>query len=235
MRKRTRNTQMSAAKKKRPAFELRKVSPLTINQDMAFSAYDAGKNMVLHGYAGTGKTFVALYLGLREILSSNQKYDKLVVIRSAVPSRDMGYMPGTAKEKARVYEEPYKEICDNLFGREQGYDTLKSNKLVHFTTTSYLRGLTFQNALVIVDEIQNLSFGELDTIITRLGENSRIIFCGDFRQSDLKDNSGLFRFLNIINKVSNFEYIEFKEEDIVRSGTVKEYIIWKTRLQDANI
>ena len=216
-------------------FELRNVKPLTANQQDTFRAYDEGKNLVLHGYAGTGKSFVSLYLALEEILDYRTPFNKVVIIRSVVPSRDMGFLPGSVKEKIKVYEEPYKEICDNLFGRGDGYDILKTKRLVEFTTTSYLRGLTFNDSIVIVDELQNMSFAELDTVMTRMGDNSRVMFCGDFRQTDLqeKDRVGLMKFLNITKRMDNFEYIEFGKQDIVRSGIVRDYIIKKTEMEHA--
>ena len=165
-------------------FELRKISPLTPNQEKTFNAYNQGYNLILHGYAGTGKTYISLYLALKEILSGQSVHDKIVIVRSVVPSRDIGFLPGSIKDKIRVYEEPYKEICDELFGRGDGYDVLKMKHLIEFTTTSFLRGTTFNNAIVIVDELQNMTFPELDTVMTRMGERSKVMFCGDFRQTD---------------------------------------------------
>jgi len=214
-------------------FELRKISPLTPNQQRTFDAYDREQNLILHGFAGTGKTFISIYLALEELLKSHSLYDKIIIIRSVVPSRDVGFLPGNIKEKTRVYEEPYKEICDDLFGRGDGYDILKMRNLIHFTTTSFLRGLTFNNAIVIVDELQNMTFGELDTVMTRLGDRSKIIFCGDFRQTDLtndKDKNGLLSFINITKRMNRFEYIEFEITDIVRSGLVRDYIIQRTEI-----
>ena len=213
-------------------FELKEIQPLTENQGRTFDAYDDGKNLLIHGFAGTGKTFISLYLALETILTNKTKYDKIIIVRSVVPSRDMGFLPGTIAEKAQVYEEPYKEICDTLFGRGDGYQILKLKNLIHFTTTSFLRGLTFNNAIVIVDEIQNMQFSEIDTVMTRLGDNSKVIFCGDFRQTDFKrdeEKSGLFKFMQILGRMSNFEHIEFAQEDIVRSGIVKDYIIKKSK------
>lgn len=214
-------------------FELRGVSPLTPNQEKTFHAYRKGYNLILHGYAGTGKSYVSLYLALEEILSGASMYDKVVIIRSVVPSRDMGFLPGSMKEKIRVYEEPYKEIVDDLFGRGDGYDILKLKNMIQFTTTSFLRGLTFNNAIVIVDEIQNMTFPEIDTVMTRLGDNSRVVFSGDFRQTDLvhdKDKSGIHTFINITKRMNGFEYVEFEKHDIVRSGLVKDYIIKRTEM-----
>lgn len=214
-------------------FELNKITPLNANQQEVVKKYDAGHHLVLHGYAGTGKTYLSLWLALEELLTKGEYYDRIVIVRSAVPSRDMGFLPGSAKEKARIFEEPYKQICDELFDRGDGYEVLKMKKMVDFTTTSYLRGITFARSIVIVDEIQNMSFQELDTVITRMGDTSRIILCGDFRQTDLEDGTGLDKFLNITKRIPSFKYIEFHKEDIVRSGLVKDYIIAKEEAKDA--
>ena len=213
-------------------FELRHIQPLTINQQNVFDAYYAGQNLMLHGYAGTGKTFLSTYLALREVLE-NDIYKKVVIIRSVVPSRDMGFLPGTEKQKAEVYEQPYQEICDDLFGRGDGYKILKFKGLVEFTTTSFLRGTTFNDSIIIVDECENMTFSEIDTVMTRIGTNSRIIFSGDYRQTDLHkphDKSGIKELMAITRRMPSFDHIEFSIEDIVRSGVVKEYIIQKTEM-----
>jgi phosphate starvation-inducible protein PhoH and related proteins len=215
-------------------FELRKISPLTVKQQKVFDAYENGKYLMLHGYPGTGKTFLCLYLGLKEILTAgSEAFDRIVVIRSVVPSREVGYLPGDIKEKIKIFEEPYKEICDYLFSQGNGYDILKQKGLIEFTTTSYLRGMTFDRTIVIVDEIQNMTFQELDTIMTRLGPDTRISFCGDYRQSDFqedKDKEGLMKFIRILEKIEAVEHIEFGVHEIVRSGIIKEYLIHKTEL-----
>jgi phosphate starvation-inducible protein PhoH len=223
------------SKKKRQPFEMSKVSPMTDNQKKAMQAYDHGNHLVLHGYAGTGKTYLSLYLALEEIITENSAfYDKVVILRSVVPSRDMGFLPGSALQKSAVYEAPYKQIVDELFGRGDGYEVLKMKKMLEFTTTSFLRGLTFNRSIVIVDEMQNMTFQELDTVMTRMGDNSKIIYCGDFRQTDLKkaeELSGLHKFMKILKTMNNIAYVEFDKEDIVRSGIVKDYIIKKTELE----
>lgn len=216
-------------------FALCHVEPLTPNQEKVFEKYEKGMNIVCHGFAGTGKTFISLYLALKEVLSGKSVYDKIVIIRSVVPSRDMGFLPGNIKEKTKVYEEPYREICDELFGRGDGYDILKLKKLIDFTTTSYLRGLTFKNAIVIVDEAQNLNWGEIFTTLTRMGDTSRLILCGDFRQTDLKNNeSGLKHMLNILKSMNSIAFVEMSKEDIVRSSFVKELIIKSAEYHDDN-
>lgn len=213
-------------------FELRNIQPLTANQERVFDSYDQGCNLMLHGYAGTGKTFLSLYLALKQVLTE-EEYKKVVIIRSVVPSRDMGFLPGTEKQKAEVYEQPYKELCDDLFGRGDGWNILKLKGLVEFTTTSFLRGITFNDSIIIVDECNNMTFQEIDTVMTRLGNNSRIVFCGDYRQTDLvkpHDRSGILEFMQITKKMLSFDHVEFGMGDIVRSGTVKEYIIQKTQM-----
>lgn len=218
------------AQKQAAHFELKHIKPLTPNQERAFNAYRQGYHLMLHGFAGTGKTFCALYLALNEILTGSLIYNKIIIVRSVVPSRDMGFLPGSMKEKAAVYEEPYREICDNLFGRGDGYDILKMKGLVQFTTTSFLRGITFNNAIVILDESQNLSFQEADTVMTRMGDESRIIVCGDFRQTDLvkpHEKEGITQLMAITKRINTFQHVDFQKEDIVRSGLVRSYIIQK--------
>jgi len=213
-------------------FELRHIKPLTVNQQRVWDAYEAGSNLMLHGYAGTGKTFLSSYLALKEVLIE-QTYKRVVIIRSVVPSRDMGFLPGSEKQKAEVYEQPYQEICDDLFGRGDGWRILKLKRLVEFTTTSFLRGTTFNDAIIIVDECNNMNFQEIDTVMTRIGTNSRIVFCGDYRQSDLNkphDKTGIRELMAITRRMPSFDHIEFGIEDIVRSGTVREYIIQKTEM-----
>lgn len=227
-RKQSRQEKYGGQDTQKTHFQLRHVSPLTPNQESTFRSYHHGNNIVCHGFAGTGKTYVSMFLALNEVLSGQSVYEKIVIIRSVVPSRDMGFLPGSMAEKARVYEEPYKEICDDLFGEKGGksYDILKMKGLIEFTTTSFLRGITFRNAIVIIDEAQNLSWGELYTTLTRMGDTSRFIMCGDFRQTDLARNeSGLPEFLKILRSMQNMKFIDFGKDDIVRSSFVKELII----------
>ena len=204
--------------------DLQEIEPLTQNQ---LKAFESEKNLVLHGVAGTGKTYISCYLAFDDMIK--KYYDKLVIIRSAVSTRDIGFLPGNESEKASVYEEPYKDICIELFQRGDAYSILKAKGLVHFMTTSFIRGVTLRNATIIVDECQNMSFHELDSIITRIGENCRVIFCGDFRQADLTKN-GLKDFIRVLKAMDSFDLIDFEIKDIVRSEFVKEYIIAKTEL-----
>jgi phosphate starvation-inducible protein PhoH len=215
-------------------FKLKNIEPLTQNQKLSFEAYQNGKNMLLHGIAGTGKSFISLYLALNQILSENSQYKKLVIVRSVVPTRDMGFLPGNSKEKAKVYEAPYYAICTELFGRSDSYDYLKSKNLVDFISTSFIRGITLNDCIIIVDEIANMTLHELDSVITRVGKNCKIVFCGDFRQSDFTkehEKNGLVDFMRIIERMKSFTFIDFNEQDIVRSSMVKDYIIQKDRLK----
>jgi len=203
---------------------LQEIEPLTQNQ---LKTFESDKHLVLHGVAGTGKTFISCYLAFDDILKNDK--EKLVIIRSAVPTRDIGFLPGNEKEKASVYEEPYKDICIELFQRGDAYEILKTKHLVHFMTTSFIRGITLRDAVVLIDECQNMNLHELDSIITRIGENCRVIFCGDFRQADLVDN-GLSPFIRILKAMNEFDLVEFGTVDIVRSEFVKKYIIARTDL-----
>jgi phosphate starvation-inducible protein PhoH len=212
---------------------LRRIQPLTENQARTFEAYQNGKNLLLHGLAGTGKTFVSLYLALDELLKRNG-YKRIVIVRSTVPTRDVGFMPGKLPEKVANYELPYHAICAELFNRGDAYDILKHRMQIEFPTTSFIRGMTMNDSIVIADEINNMTFHELDSVITRIGSNCKLIMCGDFRQSDLTksaERAGLKSFMEILDAMGSFEYIEFGQDDIVRSEMVKEYIITKDRLQ----
>lgn len=206
---------------------LTRCEPLTRNQEYMF---ESNKHVVAHGSAGTGKTFVATYLALEDILIKH-KYNHLTYIRSAVPTRNMGFLPGTDKEKAEVYEQPYKEIAHDLFDDVNAYDKMKADGTIRFMTTSFIRGSTLHDCVVIIDECQNMSMHELDSIITRMGENCRVFFCGDMYQNgDLgKETSGLWEFFGILKKMNEFDFIEFKIEDVVRGPLVKSYLTarWK--------
>lgn len=206
-------------------FELREIEPLTRNQLKAFETTD---HLVLHGLAGTGKTFISSYLAFDDMAKGD--FQKLIIIRSAVPTRDIGFLPGTEKEKSSVYEEPYKDISNDLFSRGDAYEILKQKNIVEFMTTSFIRGITLRDAVILIDECQNMSFHELDSIITRMGENCRVIFCGDFRQADLRAN-GIKDFFRVLDRMKLFTFIEFEIEDIVRSDFVKQYIISKSSLK----
>ena len=203
---------------------LQEIEPLTQNQLIAF---DSEKHMLLHGVAGTGKTFISCYLAFDDMVKG--QYEKLILIRSAVPTRDIGFLPGNEKEKSAIYEAPYKDIAVELFQRGDAYEILKTKGIVHFMTTSFIRGVTLRDAVIIIDECQNMTFHELDSIITRVGQNCRVIFCGYFRQSDLNKN-GLNDFVRILKAMESFDLIDFEIKDIVRSDFVKSYITAKTDL-----
>lgn len=212
---------------------LRKIEPITQNQQKTFESFKQDKNLMLHGCAGTGKTFIMLYLALREVLSGNTEQNKVILVRSMLPIRDIGFLPGTQEEKMSVYTEPYYSLISELFPEvENPYDLAKYQDILDFLPTSYIRGITLNNAMIIVDECQNLNFHELDTIITRVGEGSRIFFCGDFMQTDLtkqNEQQGILHFMDILKTMPSFDAIDFQESDIVRSGLVREYIISKNR------
>ena len=214
-----------------PEPSLRVIKPLTINQTNVFNFYDENKNMVLMGSAGTGKTFLAIYLAMREILFTESSYKKLVIVRSCVPTRDIGFLPGDTKEKEAIYEIPYESIFNELFNKKSAYSYFKNQNKLEFISTSFIRGITLSDCIVIVDEIQNFSFQELDSITTRVGKNCKIVFAGDFKQSDLtKQKDGVFDFIDIIKEMKEFKFVEFDYKDIVRSGLVKSYIIMKEKM-----
>jgi predicted ribonuclease YlaK len=214
--------------------DLYEYEPLTQNQKLAIEAYEDGDNLVLAGSAGTGKTFIALYMALEEMLEPNSPYRRIIIIRSAVPTRDIGFLPGTAEEKKMMYSIPYKNICNELFNDKGAWGKMTTASQIVFESTSFIRGSTWDDSLIIVDEMQNLTFHELDSVITRVGKQSRVIFCGDYRQSDFKykdEKDGIFKFLNILEHMKNFSIVQFGWEDIVRSGMVRDYIMTKEMLE----
>lgn len=229
---------MARKLKQQPNFNMKNIVPLTPAQEDVFHSFYQEKNLLLHGVAGTGKTFISLYLALSEVLSKKADYEKVVILRSVVPSRDIGFLPGSIKEKTEIYEEPYRMISRSLFQRGDAYDILKQKGTIDFSTTSFLRGMTFDNCVILVDEMQNMSYQELATIITRVGENCRIILAGDYQQSDLsrdREKDGIVHFMNILRDMKEFEFIEFNYHDIVRSNLVKSFIIAETEYRRVNM
>lgn len=214
--------------------DMEEVEPVTDNQRKAVEAYDSGDSLVLAGSAGTGKTFVALSLALEDVLDKEVPYDKCVIVRSIVPTRDIGYLPGDEEEKKDAYTGPYRSICSELFQSADAWTKLKQAGTVQFMSTSFIRGMTISNAIVVLDEMQNLTFHELDSIITRVGQNCKFIMCGDYYQSDFTketDKTGILKFLSIIEQLKNFTVVEFGWEDIVRSDFVRDYIMTKEMLK----
>lgn len=212
--------------------KLKKLVALSEGQYDTISAWQEGFNLFLFGSPGTGKTFLSLWIALKEVLTPGSPYTGIKLIRSCVQSRTMGYMPGTVSEKMEVFFAPYLPMINFLFGRGDAAQITTTKNLIELVSTSFLRGVTFENCIVIVDESENCSFAELDTIMTRIGNNCRIIFCGDLAQSDLNskwDPSGFPKFFSIIENMEEFECVEFMPEDIVRSGIVKSYILEKLR------
>ena len=212
------------------------VDPLTDNQTRLFESYKEGKNIVAYGAAGTGKTFITLYNALQEVLNEITPYEQIYVVRSLVSTREIGFLPGDHEDKSSLYQIPYKNMVKYMFQLptevdfEMLYGNLKQQETIKFWSTSFVRGTTLDNAIIIVDEFQNMNFHELDSIITRVGEDSKIMFCGDARQSDLtkaNEKNGIVDFMDILRKMPSFDIIEFGIEDIVRSGLVKEYLVAK--------
>jgi phosphate starvation-inducible protein PhoH and related proteins len=210
---------------------LQKFDPLSSNQSKAFHSYHKGKNLILSGSAGTGKTFIAMYLALREILEKDSPYKKLVIIRSIVPTRDIGFLPGDEEEKKEAYMLPYTEICNELFADKMAFKRLQDHGQIEFLSTSFIRGTTLNDAIIILDEMQNCVFRELDT---RVGSRAKFIMCGDYYQSDFDkkaDKDGVLNFLKIVDSMNSFSHIEFTWADIVRSDFVRDYIVTKESLK----
>ena len=213
------------------------VDAITETQGHFFSEYNKdAKAMLLHGCAGTGKTYIALYKALEEVLQRGNPYKKVVIIRSAVPSREIGHLPGDETEKTAVYMQPYIDMCSDLFPKkQQSFQRLMEQKYVEWMITSFVRGITLDNSIIIVDECQNMNDMEINSIITRVGHSSKILFCGDFRQTDLYkrgDLSGLQKFMVIAENMPSFRTLEFDTDDIVRSDLVKEYLMARMSYED---
>jgi phosphate starvation-inducible protein PhoH len=208
--------------------DLKHIKPLTPPQREMLHDYMEGRNIVAHGTAGTGKTFVALYLAMNDVLSPDTETDRLIIVRSAVPTRDMGFAPGTIEEKSALFEVPYQPMFADLFGRMATYQDMKDAHLIDFQTTSYIRGVTWDNAVVVVDECQSMTFHEINTIMTRLGQNSRIILCGDLPQTDLRKKhevTGMDKMLRVVDRMGGMSSVLFTKHDIVRGEFVKQWII----------
>ena len=212
------------------------IEPITENQKILFNSYNEGKNIISYGAAGTGKTFVTLYNALKNVLDESTPYEKIYIVRSLVATREIGFLPGDHEDKSSYYQIPYKHMVKYMFQMpsdadfEMLYGNLRQQETIKFWSTSFLRGTTLDNAIVIVDEFQNLNFHELDSIITRVGEDTKIVFCGDGSQTDLtktNEKNGIVDFMKIIRAMPSFDIIEFGIGDIVRSGLVKEYLIAK--------
>ena len=203
---------------------LASIKPVTINQSKVFKLWSTGQHLLIHGYAGTGKSFLASYLALRDV--EGKVFKRMVIVRSAVPSRNQGFLPGNELEKAAIYELPYRAIVDHLYGRTGSYNRLKEAKTIEFTTTSYLRGITIDDAVIILDEVQNMTDAEVNTVMTRVGQNSRVLILGDFRQNDLSHETSCIKKLVLtIGRIPSFSVVEMEPNDIVRSGLVKEWIL----------
>jgi len=218
---------------------IKKIEPLTDNQELYFEKYKLEQNLVAYGCAGTGKTFITLYNALLDVLDPKKPYEKIYIVRSLVATREIGFLPGDHEDKSSLYQIPYKNMVKYMFEMpddsafEMLYTNLKAQGTISFWSTSFIRGTTFDNAIIIVDEFQNLNFHELDSMITRVGENSKIMFCGDATQSDLvktAEKNGIVDFMRILQNMPSFDTIEFSAEDICRSGLVKEYIVAKNQL-----
>ena len=233
----TQDSQENEVVKKLPRLKIEhlvRVDPMSDNQSKAFHGYHKDKNLILSGSAGTGKTFIAMYLALKEVLEANGPYKKVVIVRSIVPTRDIGFLPGDEAEKKEAYMIPYVEICNELFNDKRAFERLQDHGQIEFISTSFIRGTTLNNCIIILDEMQNCVFRELDTVITRVGSRARFIMCGDYYQSDFDkktDKEGVLNFLKIVDAMKAFTHVEFTWADIVRSDFVRDYIVTKETMK----
>lgn len=211
------------------------IDPITPKQKEAWQEWRDGNHVAMLGTAGTGKTFLALYLALEEVMDKSTPYDSIEIIRSVVPTREVGYLPGTLAEKLDAYTGPYRAACHELFDDSRAYEKLVHNGYINFGSTSYIRGVTFNSSIIIVDEMQNLNFHELDSVITRVGQACKVIMCGDYHQSDFKqeaEKKGIHKFVEILEHMRHFSIVHFGWEDIVRSDFVRDYIMTKEWMEN---
>jgi predicted ribonuclease YlaK len=223
----------AAEKASKQHFSIKTITPLTKNQELVFDEYAKEQHLVLSGSAGSGKSFLALYLSLNQILKSKSPYDKIIIIRSSVPTRDVGFVPGTLEEKSKIYQDPYIQIVNEILDRGDAWHYLLNEDILQFQTTSFLRGLTFRNCIIICDEIQSATFHEISTVLTRIGENCKFILCGDLAQNDLvsrKEKTGYNEIISVLSKIPSVSMIAFGHQDIVRSGFCRDFIIEKEKL-----
>lgn len=213
--------------------KIKQIEPKTKNQEQLFHSYFNEKHILLHGCAGSGKSYCALFLALKDLFDG--RYERMIIIRSIVPTRDVGFLPGTLQEKIAMYEEPYSEIVDDILHRKGAYEDLKRDEVLNFRSTSFLRGITWANSLIVADEIQNFTWHELCSLVTRVGEGSRLILLGDRDQNDLSqqrknEQSGLENAIRVCHNMSSFDVVEFGVQDVLRSDLVKEFLIAKKLL-----
>lgn len=218
--------------------ELSKYKPKTPNQKKLKELYKKGLSLMCDGVAGVGKTYSVLNLAFEDVLDESTPYEKVIIVRSAVATRDIGFLPGTEEQKMEVLEKPYEGICHELFFKDvkSPYKALKHNGYLDFMSTSFIRGITVKKAIVIVDECQNLNYHELKSVITRIGEDAKIFFCGDYAQSDLlkskNDQTGIIKFRNVLERMKSTDVVTFDKDDIVRGGLVSEFYIAEIEHED---
>jgi phosphate starvation-inducible PhoH-like protein len=215
--------------------ELTDIGPITDNQIKAFQSYSNNEHMFLLGSAGTGKTFISIYLAMKEIEQRKTRRNKLIIIRTSQPTKNMGFLKGDEKQKMEVYEAPYRSIVNNLFNRDDAYDILKLKGIIDFQSTSFLRGVTFDDSIILLDEVQSMSKVEWITVLTRVGDKSRVIICGDTKQDDLtserfNEQTGVYHLIDVFDSMPNTSLVTFTEDDIVRSGFVRDLIISMNKL-----
>ncbi len=229
---------MSAKPSRLRLEHLIKREPMTEAQAEVFTAWKEKQNIAMTGSAGTGKTFIALYLALETVLDKDNLYDQVVVVRSAVPTRDIGFLPGTQEEKEEPYKAIYKSIIGDLFDDKDAFNKMVTFKHLDFINTSYIRGLTLNNSIIVIDEAQNCNYHELCSVITRMGENCKILVCGDYAQSDFTkqtEQKGILNFITILEHMKDFEVVEFEWKDIVRSGMVRDFLMTKEMVESAKL
>lgn len=218
--------------------DMKSITPMTRNQQRVFDLWKDDYSIVLDGFSGVGKSFLSIYLALKDILDADSVYEKIIIVRSTTSIRSPGFLPGSLEEKNSVFEMPYSQIFDDLFKKKNQYKFMKEAGLVEFHSTAFLRGLSFTNAIVIFDEFQNANYEEIATCIQRIARQSKLILCGDYMQNDLirmkNDVSGFKKAIDIINMMPDFRKVSFEIADCVRSEFVKSFLVAESIYNERN-
>lgn len=207
------------------AISARKASPLkakTASQGQYILAIKSNKLTFGIGPAGTGKSYCAGAVAAEEL--ENRRVEKIIISRPAVEAgENMGFLPGDLHEKFDPYFDAFRDCLNERLGKGVVECGLKNDRIV-VSPLAYLRGKTFNDAFVVLDEAQNCTAAQLKMFLTRIGENCRVVVNGDIRQSDIGSKSGLKDAVDRLGHLDSVYVHQFEREDIVRSGLVKDII-----------
>jgi phosphate starvation-inducible PhoH-like protein len=198
------------------------IQPKNMAQQIYLEAIERSDVVFGIGSAGTGKTYVAASYAAEKLYY--RETSKIIVTRPNVEaSRSLGFLPGELEEKYAPYLEPFEGVFIRAFGKSL-YELFKKRGQIDPRPLGFMRGATFDDAIVLVDECQNMTEKEFKLLLTRIGHNSKVIFSGDSRQVDIPD-SGLMSTIQRLQYIPSIEVVEFYPSDIVRSDLCKQIIL----------